>query len=305
MTSRRLAAPLGLKHRAAAGEVEQPGLERLMRFPQFAVVDRVRSPPGRPARPAARSNRDPSAARTAAASAARATTSTWTPLVMWPIGTPSWPRPGHRHCHMLRETSPCSDETALARRETLSASTVMQKSSLWLSGSTRPRAIRKCRSMPIAFAQGPKCSSIRSAEKRSWPAGTGVCVVNTVRQATRRMASSTVVPSRSMLCRINSSTANALCPSFKCTTPGAMPKASSARTPPMPSSSSWRMRVRVSPPYSRAVSSRSSGALPGTSESSKYSRLRPTVSFHTRAEIMPVRVSIETVIGSPSVPVAG
>jgi hypothetical protein len=44
-----------------------------------------------------------------------------------------------------------------------------------------------------------KCSSIRLGEKRSWPAATGVCVVNTVRPATRRMASSIVVPSRVML----------------------------------------------------------------------------------------------------------
>ena len=31
--------------------------------------------------------------------------------------------------------------------------------------------------MPSCSRSGPRCSSIRSALKRSWPAGTGVCVV--------------------------------------------------------------------------------------------------------------------------------
>ena len=34
--------------------------------------------------------------------------------------------PGNRPAHIARETWPCSDETALARRTSLSASTVMQ-----------------------------------------------------------------------------------------------------------------------------------------------------------------------------------
>ena len=66
-------------------------------------------------------------------------------------------------------------------------------------------------------------------------------------------------PSLCMRSRMASSTANPLWPSFRCKTPGVMPIALRARKPPMPSSNSWRMRMRESPPYNREVSSRSSG----------------------------------------------
>src|SRR6266540_7242131 len=52
-----------------------------------------------------------------------------TPLVMWPIGTVSSDLPGYRPVHIARETSPCKAETALARRDSLSAITVIQNSS--------------------------------------------------------------------------------------------------------------------------------------------------------------------------------
>ena len=84
-----------------------------------------------------------------------------------------------------------------------------------------------------------------------------------------------------------------------------MPSARSAFTPPTPSTSSWRMRVRTSPPYSREVSSRSCGLLPSTSQSSRYSGTRPTCISQTLASSPPSRVSIETVIGLPSAPMAG
>ena len=53
---------------------------------------------------------------------------------MWPMGTASSGLPGYRFHHIARETSPCSDETALARRESLSPSTVMQNVSLRVVG---------------------------------------------------------------------------------------------------------------------------------------------------------------------------
>ena len=62
------------------------------------------------------------------------------------------------------------------------------------------------------------------------------------------------------------------------------------------------MRVRWSPPYSRLVSSRSSGLLPSTSQSSRYSLTRPTCISQTLASNWPVRVSIVTVICLPSAP---
>ena len=200
---------------------------------------------------------------------------------------------------MARETSPCSDETALARRDILSASTVMQNSSSSLFGSTRPQ-LMSCRGRAPAFraaARGAPRS--RCAEKRSWPAGTGVCVVKTTCAETRRAASSAPMPSLAIRCRTSSSAANALCPSLRCTTPGEMP---SARAPA-------RRRRRAAAPAGcgrgrrrrRAATSARDlpGWLPSTLESSSSSVLRPTESCQTRAVIVPVRVSIVTVTGTP------
>src|ERR1039458_4679805 len=66
-----------------------------------------------------------------------------------------------------------------------------------------------------ASRKGPRWSSIRSASKRSWPAGTGVWVVNTTSRETRGAAFSKQIPSSSILIRIASSTANPLCHSFR------------------------------------------------------------------------------------------
>ena len=62
---------------------------------------------------------------------------------MWPMGTASSARPGNRPIHISRETSPCSADTALARRESLSPSTVMQNISCGLPGFSRPSAISR------------------------------------------------------------------------------------------------------------------------------------------------------------------
>ena len=48
--------------------------------------------------------------------------------------------------------------------------------------------------------------------------------------------------------RMRSMPQKALCPSFMWQTVGDLPRARRARTPPMPSTISWRMRVSVSPP---------------------------------------------------------
>ena len=77
-----------------------------------------------------------------------------------------------------------------------------------------------------------------------------------------------------------------------------------ARMPPTPSSNSWRMRTRPSPPYKREVNSLSSGAFPGTLESSRSRSHRPTFNRHTLARNEPLRVSISTVTGSPVLPMA-
>ena len=53
------------------------------------------------------------------------------------------------------------------------------------------------------------------------------------------------------------------------------------------------------------MSSRSSGALPSTFESRRSRSQRPTFIRQTFAWIVPLRVSICTVTGSPLVPMAG
>ena len=59
--------------------------------------------------------------------------------------------------------------------------------------------------------------------------------------------------------------------------------------------------MRASPPYRREVSSRSSGAFPSTLESRRSRSQRPTFIRQTFARIVPLRVSISTVTGSPLV----
>ena len=75
------------------------------------------------------------------------------PLVMWPIGTCSSDRPGKSGVHIARETWPCSDDTALARRDSFSARIVMQKPSCGSHGidaSERHQLVRGSSSMRLA-----------------------------------------------------------------------------------------------------------------------------------------------------------
>ena len=60
-------------------------------------------------------------------------------------------------------------------------------------------------------------------------------------------------------------------------------KARIARTPPTPSSISWRSRCSVLPPYSRSVVSRMTSLFSSTSESSSSSGTRPTWATQMRA----------------------
>ena len=113
---------------------------------------------------------------------------------------------------------PCSDETALARRDVLSASTVMQNSSPSSLRIDRGRdAISSSWRGPATSRSGPRCSSIERGEKRSWPAGTGVCVGE---HDLRRHAAQRLPRRRclrlTMRWRTSSSAANALWPSFRC-----------------------------------------------------------------------------------------
>ncbi len=85
------------------------------------------------------------------------------------------------------------------------------------------------------------------------PAGTGVCVVNTVPARETSRAASKLSPASSVSSRIRSRSRKPAWPSLVWNTSGAVArlireKARIARMPPMPSSISCRSRCSVLPP---------------------------------------------------------
>jgi len=148
------------------------------------------------------------------------------------------------------------------------------------SSSRLPMAIRSSKVTPYEAAKVPKYFFISSGEKRSMPAGTGVCVVNTPPARTDSTASLNVNPLATSS-RMRSSDRKPAWPSLVWNTCGCSPSARNTRTPPMPSTISWRRRCSVSPPYKRLVMAAASGLLPSTLVSRRYSGTRPTCTFHT------------------------
>ena len=138
----------------------------------------------------------------------------------------------------------------------------------------------------------------------SWPAGTGVWVVNTVEARTWASAASKLAPC-SMWSQIRCRATKAACPSFRCQTAGSMPIALSALTPPRPRTiSCWRRRSWL-PPYRRADSPRSHGAFSSRSVSSRNSRTLPARTCHTAASTVRVPSGTETMQRDPSGWMAG
>ena len=119
-----------------------------------------------------------------------------TPLVTWPIGTSGSGTSGQRLRHILRDTSPCSSLTPLARPAVRSASTVMLNCGPH-GCSQRPKVMKR-----VAIESQPppvllKKRSISSKGKASLPAGTGVWVVNSALARTAHSAASNGSPSSS------------------------------------------------------------------------------------------------------------
>ena len=73
------------------------------------------------------------------------------PLVMGCRGTCSGGTVGHRFFSISRDTSECRVETPLTKAEFLTAATVMEKFSWWLSGWTRPLAMKSCSEILNSF----------------------------------------------------------------------------------------------------------------------------------------------------------
>ncbi len=145
-------------------------------------------------------------------------------------------------------------------------------------------------------------SSISAGAKVSFPAATGVCVVNTVRERADATASVNDRPAATP-CLASSRAAIDACPSLRCTTPGSIPRARSARTPPIPSSAYCASRVPWSPVYRRPVIQRSTTLFSGQFASSRYSGTRPTSMRQTWIFTSRPRMGTESTTGAPSDPV--
>ena len=133
----------------------------------------------------------------------------------------------------------------------------------------------------------PKYRFTISTGNRSMPAGTGVCVVNTVLERTTVSAVSKSSPSV-ISSRMRSTPRKPAWPSFMWNTSGAgrpsiSVNARIARTPPIPARISCLIRCSWSPPYSRSVTPRRSCSFSGMSESNSSNGIRPTCAIQTRA----------------------
>ncbi len=103
------------------------------------------------------------------------------------IGTSSTRCSGQSPCHISRETSPCSSETPFAYCDVRSANGVSPKP-LSLA-STLPSATKSSHVRPQRSTRPSRLRRTSSGSNTSFPAGTGVCVVNTVDARSRSSAS--------------------------------------------------------------------------------------------------------------------
>ena len=165
----------------------------------------------------------------------------WTPFVTAPIGISESGASGKTPRQSRRETCAWSFETPFTREESLSPRTAIEKDSFGSSGTWRPSPRRSSNAIPNVSASFSKYRFMTSLGKRSIPAGTGVCVVKTFPAVAISRASANVRPRSARSWRIRSRPRNAACPSFAWRTVGLRPATSSARMPPIPRTSSWRI----------------------------------------------------------------
>ncbi len=101
---------------------------------------------------------------------------------------------------------------------------------------------------PQGIAQRTQVLFHQFALKRSWPAGTGVCVVKTVCWATSRKASSKRQAVFLHAFANHLQRSKRAMPFIEMIHARRDPQRRKRRTPPTPNTSSWRIRVRSSPP---------------------------------------------------------
>ena len=229
-----------------------PGIDLMQPLPRVGLVA------------ASRGRRCRAVRGPAATTAGAAHVGACTPLVIEPIGTSAGSKPGHSSLNMPRLTLPCSSETPLARcasRRPMCAMLNFDGSSsapnaMMRSSGTpgqQPRSSAPAdRALRQRSSELPKYRLTISTGNRSIPAGTGVCVVNTVDERTTVSAVSKSSPA-SISSRMRSTPRNPAWPSFMWNTSGeARPSTSVnariARTPPMPARISCLIRCSWSPP---------------------------------------------------------
>ena len=137
-------------------------------------------------------------------------------------------------------------------------------------------------SSPILGQKSLKYFSTSCVGNMSFPAGTGVCVVNTVFELAISFATSNDTCFSFIIFFINSNIKNAECPSFIWYTVGFNLSALVNKfVPPIPRMISCFILISWSPPYNLNVSSLSCGEFFSISESNKYNFILPTFICHT------------------------
>ena len=167
-------------------------------------------------------------------------------------------------------------------------------------------SFRNCSLVNPSFGQKSlKYFSTRLIGNMSFPAGTGVCVVNTVFDDAMSFATSNDTCCSFIVFFINSRFKNAECPSFIWYMVGLSPSLLNKLTPPIPSIISCLILISWSPPYNLAVVSLSSGLFRSMSESIRYSFILPTFTSHTFMYILLFGNLMYTIKSFPSMSFTG
>ena len=132
-----------------------------------------------------------------------------------------------------------------------------------------PNFINSSSDRPSLGQKSLKYFFTKSNGNMSFPAGTGVCVVNTVFELAISFATSNETCFSFIIFLIISKVKKAECPSFIWYTVGFNSKVFNKLTPAIPKTISCRILISWSPPYSLSVTSLSSSLFLSISESNK------------------------------------
>ena len=206
----------------------------------------------------------------------------WTPFVTYPIGDSFAGTFGHTSPNSSLDTAPCNLLTPFFFPAIFRAKIPILKPAFWsFSSGFIPRWVNSSFVIPSLSQIPLKYFSTKLTGNISFPAGTGVCVVNAVFDDTIDLAISKDTCFSSIVFLINSIVKNAECPSFKWYTFGLYPSVSNKRTPPIPRTISCLILISWSPPYSVVVTSLYFASFSSISESIKYRQTLPTEIFQT------------------------